>query len=117
MNYLVYSVLKGKDGFIELIGYSIIIFIVNVFIAKIYGIFVNMKDMPKSGSIFIFLGFSWGISVMTLIKKNINKRVDIYRHLNLVEYIGEITFLKFFTILITFFQLYLILSKTIFELN
>ena len=117
VNYFIYSVLNGKDALIELLGYSILIFFGIALITKIYDISIYLDSMPKSGSVSILLSFSWGISLMNLIKKYINRRVDIYKQLNLVDYIGEITFLKFFTILITVYQIYLIFSKTIYELN
>jgi hypothetical protein len=116
-NYSIYRILKEKESLIELLVYCILIFLGIAFVAKIYDFSIHTDSMPKSGSIFIFLSFSWGISVMNLIKKYNNRRVDLYKQLNLVEYIGEITFLKFFTILITVFQIYLIFSKTIYELN
>jgi len=117
INYFIYRLLKEKDGLIELLGYCIFIFFGIALITKIYDFSIDMDNMPKSKSISVFLSFSWGISIMNLIKKYNNRRVDIYKQLNLAEYIGEITFLKFFTILMTVFQMYLIFSKTIYELN
>ena len=116
-NYFIYKILKKKDGLIELLGYCIFIFFGIILITKIYDFTIHIASMPKSQSIFIFLSFSWGISIMNLIKKYNNRRVDIYKQLNLVEYFGEITFLKFFSILISVFQIYLIFSKIVYELN
>jgi len=103
-NYMIYKMLQKKNSLIGLLGYCVLIFFITVLIVKIYDFFIHINNMPKSGSVFIFLSFSWGISVMNLIKKINNRRVDLYKQLDLVEYIGEITFLKFFTILITVFS-------------
>ena len=114
-NLAIYLLLNNKNKLWELFLYVVVIFIVIVFMERVYGYFY-IEKMPNSYSFFVLLNFSWLISIMNLVKKYNNQRVDIYKQLNLEQYIGNITFLKFFTILMTIFQLYLIFSKTIFQI-
>ena len=114
-NLTIYLLLKNKNKLWELFLYVVVLFIVIVFMERIYGYFY-IEKMPNSYSFSVLLSFSWLISIMNLVKKYNNQRVDIYKQLNLEQYLGNITFLKFFTILMTVFQLYLIFSKTIFQI-
>ncbi|MNG17784.1 hypothetical protein D3C84_1017980 [compost metagenome] len=98
-----------------LLAYIIVIFFAIVLITKLYDYFY-VKNMPKSYSFFVLLSFSWGIAIINLVKKFINRRVNIYKQLNLAEYFGEISFLKVGTIIITLLQLFLIFTKEIFNI-
>lgn len=114
-NYIIYLLLKSKERLWELLIYVGLIFFAIILITKFYDYFY-IKNMPNSYSFFVLLSFSWGISIMNLVKKYNNQRVNLYKQLNLEEYLGNITFLEFFTILITLFQLYMIFSKAIFQI-
>lgn len=109
--------IKGKNTFIDLIAYSFFFFIIITFISKVYDLFDLPENMPKTINIYIFLSFSWFICVSKLGKKYINQRVDIYEQTNLRRYIGDIKFINVITVLLTLYQLYLIFSKTIFQLE
>lgn len=73
--------------------------------------------MPKTINLHVFLMFSWFICISKLGKKYINQKVDIYEQTNLRRYIGDVKFIEVFTVLLTLYQLYLIFSKTIFQLE
>jgi purine-cytosine permease-like protein len=115
LNFLIYLLLKNKENFLVLLAYIIAIFFAILLITKLYDYFF-VKNMPRSYSFFVLLSFSWGIAIMNLVKKIINKRVNVYKQLNLEEYFGEISFLKVETIFITLFQLSLIFTKVIFSI-
>lgn len=117
VNYFIFKLIKDKNTFIDLLVYGFFFFIIIRFIAKVYDLFDLPENMPKTINIYIFLMFSWFICISKLGKKYINQRVDIYEQLNLRRYIGDVTFLEVFTILLTVYQLYLIFSKTIFQLE
>ena len=115
LNSLIYLFLKNKENLLVLLFYIILMFFAIVLIAKIYDFFY-VKNMPTSYSYFVLLSFSWSIAIMNLVKKHNNRRVNIYKQLNLAEYFGEISFLKVQTIIITLFQLFLIFTKEIFRI-
>lgn len=117
VNYFIFKMIKGKNTFIDLIAYSFFFFIIITFISKVYDLFDLPENMPKTINIYIFLSFSWFICVSKLGKKYINQRVDIYEQTNLRRYIGDIKFINVITVLLTLYQLYLIFSKTIFQLE
>ncbi len=115
-NYSFYKILKKQSNLGRLIIFCIVFFFATVLIAKIYD-FIRNESMPKGGSVFIFLSFSWMISVLYFFKKITNLRVNIAEKLNLEHYLGNITFLEISTFFITIFQLYLIFSRIIYKLN
>jgi len=115
LNFAIYTLLKYKENLMELFFYVILIFFIIALMTKAYSYF-NLKTLPSSNSFSVLLSFSWGISIMNLVKKYNNQRVNIYKQLNLEEYFGNITFLEFFTVFMSVFQLYLIFSKEIFQI-
>jgi hypothetical protein len=115
LNFAIYSLLKNKESLWELFLYVIFIFFIIVFMERVYGYFC-IKNMPNSYSFFVLLNFSWLISIMNLVKKYNNQRVNIYKQLNLEEYFGNISFLEFFTVFMSVFQVYLIFSKEIYQI-
>ncbi|PVX46013.1 hypothetical protein C8C85_1825 [Flavobacterium sp. 103] len=113
LNYFIFSILKALNETKKLLLYVILFFFLSVVLTKFYN-YLKIGGLPDGFGFFILLNFSWGILLLYLMKKVINKKVNIAQSLKVDNYLPPFTYLKILTIIITVFQLYLILSKTIY---
>lgn len=114
LNFSIYFVLNFNKRIKSSFLFTIFYFFVMIGLTKTYNI-LKIKNMPNGFGFFILLMFSWGILVLNLIKKITNERIGIYDKLNLEDKpFINITYLLIITLAITSFQLFLILSKTIY---
>ena len=113
INYFIFSILKVQNGIKKMLLYVVIFFFLSIMLTKFYN-YLNIVGLPDGFGFFILLIFSWGILILYLIKKIINKKVNIAQSLQVDQYFPSFTYLIIITILITAFQLFLILSKTIY---
>lgn len=82
-------------------------------LTKIYN-FLSIGGMPDGFGFFILLNFSWGIMLLDFIKKLIMRRINIVEKSEEHSFFLSFIYLKIVAIIITTFQLFLILSKTIY---
>lgn len=114
LNLSIYLVLNSDKRIKSSLFYTILYFFIAIILTKIYNI-LKIKNLPDGFGFFILLMFSWGILVLNLIKKITNKKIGVYDKLNLEDKtFMNFTYLKIIVLAITSFQLFLILSKTIF---
>lgn len=113
LNYSIYSFLKTQVILTKIFLCLIVFFFFAVILTKIYN-FLSINCMPDGFGFFILLNFSWGIIWLDFIKKLIMRRTDIIEKSVEHNFLRSFIYLKIITIIITSFQLFLILSKTIF---
>lgn len=113
LNFSIFSILKNENRIKKLSLYVILFFCFVIMITKLYN-FLNIENMPEGFGFFILLNFSWAILVLFLFKKIINRRVNLAEQLGGNDFLSVFTYLKVITIVITIFQAFLILSKTIY---
>lgn len=107
-----YSIVKEKNIKQQfLIMFILVVFI--IFVIKIYNNFVFESNLPSGLSIFVLLFFSFGILVLNLFKSII---------VNISSVIGENViskkiYLKIIFITITIFQVFMIVSGVIYQIN
>ena len=113
INGLIYKLLYNAKSFKRVIMMIPAFFVFMIIIIKIYNKF-RVYYMPDGIAIFILLGFSFGIIMLYLFKKTINLKVNVAESLNINDMLPSNIFLKVITGMVTFLQLVLILSKTIY---
>ena len=113
LNGLIYKLLYKAKSFKQVIMMIPVFFVFMIIIIKIYNRF-RVNEMPDGIAIFILLGFSFGIIILTLFKKTINLKVNVAESLDINNIFPSNFYLKVVTGIVTFLQLVLILSKTIY---
>lgn len=113
LNYSIFSFLKTQNRLRKIFLYLVLFFFGAIMLTKFYN-FLSIDGMPDGFGFFILLNFSWGILLLFFIKKIINRKVNVFEKLENNDFFPTFIYLKVITIIITVFQLFLILSKTIF---
>jgi hypothetical protein len=113
LNGCIYKLLSYSKSFKQHILIIPVFFVFMIIITKIYNKF-RLNNMPEGLALFILLGFSFGIIILNFIKKIIKMKVNIAETLDTNNILPINLYLKIVTVVITIFQLFLILSKTIY---
>ncbi|UOK42199.1 MULTISPECIES: hypothetical protein [Flavobacterium] len=113
LNYSIFFVLKTQNEVKKMLLFVIAFFILVIMLTKSYN-YLNIDGLPNGFGFFILLNFSWTILILYTIKKIINKKVDVAKSLKADSFFPAFTYLKVLTLIITGFQLFLIISKTIY---
>ena len=113
LNVLIYKLLYNAKSFKQIIVMLPVFFVFMIIVIKIYNKF-RVNGMPDGIAVFILLGFSLGIIILTLFKKTINLKVNVAESLDINNILPSHFSLKVVTVMVTFLQLVLILTNTIY---
>lgn len=96
--------------------FVIVFFLSMLFFLKIFGI-IRHSNRDEGFAFFLLLNLSWIIIWLNIFKKIINNRVSLSKKLNLDEYLQPNIYLVFISIVVTLFQLIMILLGKFYELK
>ena len=116
LNFSLYKIVKKFGGIRYHLLVTFLYFIAIILFSKVYYL-LSSKEFPPIYGFIVMLFFSLGILILTLFKKIINNRVNVSEELGVEEYFWPFFYLKLITIIVTFFQMIMILSGKIYLLQ